>query len=45
MVEELHPLPLGTAADIGAATAFFASDDAAFVTGTLLPVDGGVMAK
>jgi NAD(P)-dependent dehydrogenase (short-subunit alcohol dehydrogenase family) len=44
-VEELHPLPLGTPDDIAAATAFYASDDAAFVTGTILPVDGGVLAK
>lgn len=44
-IEELHPLPLGTPADIGAAVAFLASQDAAFVTGTILPVDGGVLAK
>jgi NAD(P)-dependent dehydrogenase (short-subunit alcohol dehydrogenase family) len=44
-VKELHPLPLGTATDIGAAVAYLASDDAAFVTGTILPVDGGVLAK
>jgi NAD(P)-dependent dehydrogenase (short-subunit alcohol dehydrogenase family) len=44
-VQELHPLPLGIPDDIAAATAFLASDDAAFVTGTILPVDGGVTAK
>jgi NAD(P)-dependent dehydrogenase (short-subunit alcohol dehydrogenase family) len=44
-IEELHPLPLGTPADIAAAVAFLASQDAAFVTGTILPVDGGVLAK
>jgi NAD(P)-dependent dehydrogenase (short-subunit alcohol dehydrogenase family) len=44
-VQDLHPLPLGVPDDIAAATAFFASDDAAFVTGTVLPVDGGVLAK
>jgi NAD(P)-dependent dehydrogenase (short-subunit alcohol dehydrogenase family) len=44
-VEALHPLPLGTPEDIAAAAAFLASDDAAFITGTILPVDGGVLAK
>ncbi|MFN8202873.1 MAG: SDR family NAD(P)-dependent oxidoreductase [Solirubrobacteraceae bacterium] len=44
-VQELHPLPLGVPDDIAAAVAYFASDDAAFVTGTVLPVDGGVTAK
>jgi NAD(P)-dependent dehydrogenase (short-subunit alcohol dehydrogenase family) len=44
-VKELHPLPLGTPDDIAAAVAFLASDDAAFITGTILPVDGGVLAK
>jgi NAD(P)-dependent dehydrogenase (short-subunit alcohol dehydrogenase family) len=44
-VEELHPLPLGTPDDIAAAAAFLASDDAAFITGAILPVDGGVLAK
>ncbi|MHB8692087.1 MAG: SDR family NAD(P)-dependent oxidoreductase [Solirubrobacteraceae bacterium] len=44
-VQALHPLPLGTPVDIAAAVAFLASDDAAFVTGVVLPVDGGVLAK
>jgi len=44
-VRELHPLPLGTPDDIAAAAAFLASDDAAFITGTITPVDGGVLAK
>jgi NAD(P)-dependent dehydrogenase (short-subunit alcohol dehydrogenase family) len=44
-VRQLHPLPLGTPADIAAAAAFLASDDAAFITGTIIPVDGGVLAK
>jgi hypothetical protein len=44
-VKNLHPLPLGVPDDIAAAVAFFGSDDAAFVTGVVLPVDGGVTAK
>jgi NAD(P)-dependent dehydrogenase (short-subunit alcohol dehydrogenase family) len=44
-VRALHPLPLGTPDDIAAAVAYLASDDAAFVTGVILPVDGGVLAK
>lgn len=32
---------MGKIADIGAAAAFFASDDAGFITGTVLCVDGG----
>lgn len=41
-------LPIGRAAepaDIAAVVAFLASDDAAFVNGANLPVDGGVMAS
>lgn len=44
-VRQLHPLPLGTPSDIAATAAFLASDDAAFLTGTIIPVDGGVLAK
>jgi NAD(P)-dependent dehydrogenase (short-subunit alcohol dehydrogenase family) len=37
-----HPIPgLGRMSDIAAAAAFFASDDARFVTGQVLAVDGG----
>lgn len=43
-VEELHPLPLGVPDDIAAGTAFLASEDAAFITGVVLPIDGGVLA-
>ena len=40
------PLPrLGLPEDIGKAAVFFASDDAAWITGTALPVDGGWMAS
>ncbi len=36
---------LGTPADIAGAVAFFASEDASFVTGASLLVDGGVLAQ
>lgn len=36
---------LGTAADIGKAVAFLASDDADYITGTILRVDGGYLHK
>jgi NAD(P)-dependent dehydrogenase (short-subunit alcohol dehydrogenase family) len=41
----LHALPLGEPRDVAAAVAFLASDDASFVTGVFLPVDGGLLAK
>lgn len=44
-VESLHPLPLGVPDDIAAGVAFLASEDAAFVTGVVLPIDGGVLAR
>jgi NAD(P)-dependent dehydrogenase (short-subunit alcohol dehydrogenase family) len=44
-VEQLHPLPLGVPDDIAAGVAFLASEDAAFITGTILPIDGGVLAR
>ncbi len=40
-----HPLGrLGTPEDVARAVLFLASDDAAFITGTDLPVDGGYLA-
>ena len=42
---EKTPLPrLGLPSDIGRACVFFASDDAEWITGTALPVDGGWLA-
>jgi 3-oxoacyl-[acyl-carrier protein] reductase len=34
---------LGTPKDVAAATAFLCSDDAAFINGRIIPVDGGFM--
>ena len=42
-VKQLIPLRrVGTVDDIAKAVAFFASDDAAYITGQVLPVDGGM---
>ena len=35
----------GRSEDVAAAVAFLASDDAAFITATILNVDGGAVAK
>jgi NAD(P)-dependent dehydrogenase (short-subunit alcohol dehydrogenase family) len=43
--DAFHPLGrIGQPADVAAAMLFLASNDAAWITGTVLPVDGGVMA-
>jgi NAD(P)-dependent dehydrogenase (short-subunit alcohol dehydrogenase family) len=40
-----HPIGrIGQPADIANAVLFFASDESSWITGTILPVDGGVMA-
>lgn len=44
MVEGTPLERIGLPTDISGPVAFFASDDAAFVTGTVLPVDGGILA-
>ncbi len=43
--ETIDPASVGAPADIAAAVAFLASDEARFVTGTSLAVDGGRLAK
>lgn len=41
----IHPLGrMGMPADVVSAILFFASEDAGWITGTVLPVDGGIMA-
>lgn len=45
-IEALHPLGrLGQPDEIAAAAAFLVSDDASFITGIALPVDGGYTAR
>jgi NAD(P)-dependent dehydrogenase (short-subunit alcohol dehydrogenase family) len=43
--DAVHPLGrIGTPADIAAAVTYLLSDDASWVTGSILNVDGGIMA-
>lgn len=45
-IERLHPMGrIGDPAEVGKAIAFLASDDASFITGVVLPVDGGYLAQ
>ena len=46
MTEAEHPLGrIGTGDDVANAVSFFAQDDSSWITGTILPVDGGVSIK
>jgi len=43
MVKEIYPLQhIGTAEDIAQAAVFLASENASWITGTILAVDGGL---
>ena len=45
-VRNLHPLKrIGRPEDIGALVAFLASDDASYITGTEIVIDGGITAR
>jgi NAD(P)-dependent dehydrogenase (short-subunit alcohol dehydrogenase family) len=45
-IERMHPMGrLGEPAEVAQAIAFLASDQASFITGAILPVDGGYLAQ
>ena len=45
-IEQMHPmLRLGEPEEVANAICFLASDDASFITGAILPVDGGYLAQ
>ena len=45
-IEQMHPMArIGEPAEVAAAILFLASDDASFITGVVLPVDGGYLAQ
>ena len=45
-IEAMHPMGrTGDPSEVAAAILFLASDDASFITGTILPVDGGYLAQ
>jgi NAD(P)-dependent dehydrogenase (short-subunit alcohol dehydrogenase family) len=46
VIKKAHPMGrIGEPAEVAAAILFLASDDASFITGAILPVDGGYLAQ
>ena len=43
VTDEVLSCRMGTPAEVAAAVAFLAADEAAFITGTTLAVDGGLL--
>ncbi len=45
-IEQMHPMGrIGEPSEVASAVVFLASDDASFITGVVLPVDGGYLAQ
>jgi NAD(P)-dependent dehydrogenase (short-subunit alcohol dehydrogenase family) len=45
-IEQMHPMGrIGEPAEVASAIVFLASDEASFITGAVLPVDGGFLAQ
>jgi NAD(P)-dependent dehydrogenase (short-subunit alcohol dehydrogenase family) len=45
-IEQMHPMGrIGEPSEVAAAILFLASADASFITGVILPVDGGYLAQ
>jgi NAD(P)-dependent dehydrogenase (short-subunit alcohol dehydrogenase family) len=45
-IEKMHPMGrIGEPSEVAAAIVFLASDEASFITGAILPVDGGYLAQ
>ncbi|MGK2855461.1 MAG: SDR family NAD(P)-dependent oxidoreductase, partial [Microbacteriaceae bacterium] len=45
-IERMHPMGrIGEPDEVARAIVFLASDDASFITGAVLPVDGGYLAQ
>jgi NAD(P)-dependent dehydrogenase (short-subunit alcohol dehydrogenase family) len=44
-VKAAHPMGRGEPSEVAKAILFLASDEASFITGAILPVDGGFLAQ
>jgi NAD(P)-dependent dehydrogenase (short-subunit alcohol dehydrogenase family) len=46
IIKKAHPMArIGDPTEVASAILFLASDDASFITGAILPVDGGYLAQ